>query len=247
MSTYLQLVQQLVAELGIGGANNGAATPSSLSSLTGQLWNAANWIKQAENNINLMWADWNFLAVEYSEVLTVSSTAVPAHSGSETVNKWDRTSFWLDRTLTTGGQLEWMDWPKYRNTVLPGSASLSNGKPSTITEKRDGTLLVNQPSNAAYAITAEFWKEPVLMSVATDLPAMPSQFHRIIICEAAIKYGNKEAASEVIQGMEAEYIYLLDKLEGDQLEGREYERMSSQDIPIEVGIPGYPDDDQRYR
>ncbi len=247
MSTYLELVKEFVAELGIGGANNGADVPTAVTSQTGQLWNAANWIKQAENNINLMWADWNYLAVDYSEVLTLGSTAVPAHSGTETVNKWDRTSFWLNHTLSSAGQLEFMDWTKFRKLLYPGVATRSNGQPSTITEQRNGTLLIDTPSNSAYAITAEFWKEPVLLSNDDDTPAMPSQFHRIIICEAAIKYGNKEAAIEVIQGFEAEYIYLMDKLEGDQLEGREYERLSTQDIPIEVGIPGFPDDDLRSR
>jgi len=247
MATYLKLVQELVAELGIGGANTGGTVPDTVLSQKGQLWNAVNWIKQAENNINLMWADWRFLATDYEETLTLSSTAVPAHSGTETVNKWDRTSFWIDLTQTSSGQLEWMEWSKFRAMLLPGSAGAGNGKPSTITQKRNGDLLLNTPCDTAYTLTAEFWKEPVLLSANTDLPAMPAQFHRIIICEAAIKYGNKEAAGEVIQGMEAEYIYLLDKLEGDQLEGREYERLSTQDIPIVVGIPGYTDDDSRTR
>ncbi len=248
MATYLQLVQQLVTELGIGGTNQGATVPESVLAQKGQLWNAVNWIRQAENNINLLWADWNYLAVEYSEALTLASSAVPAHSGTETVNKWDRDSFWLDITLTTAAQLEFMDWTQFRKTVLPGSAAnTSNGKPSIITEKRDGTMLIDSLSDAAYTLTAEFYKEPVLLSADTDTPAMPAQFHRIIVCEAAIKYGNKEAAGEVIQGMEAEYLYLMDKLEGDQLEGREFERLSSQDVPIEISIPGFPEDNLRTR
>ena len=244
---YLQLVQSLVAELGIGGANNGGETPDTLAGVTGQLWNAKNWIQQADNNINVMWVNWDFLVVEYSETLTVGSTAVPAHSGSEVVNKWDRDTFWINQTLTSAGQLEWMDWYDFRKTVLPGSASLGNAKPSTITAKRDNTPLINQPSNDTYALTAEFWKEPELMSVDDDVPLLPAQYHRLIICEAAIKYANKEAAPEIIQGMEAEYLYLLDKLEGDQLPGREYERLSTQDIPIEMEIPGFPADTLRTR
>jgi hypothetical protein len=247
VSTYLELVQQLVAELGIGGANNGGGTPSTVVGLSGQMYNAANWIKQAENNINVMWADWKYLTVDYSETLTVGSANAPAHSGAEVANQWDRTSFWLNQTATTSANLEFVDWREFRRIYLPGSAVASNSKPSTITIKRDGSLLLNNKSDDTYTLTAEFWQEPVLMSADADLPAMPSQYHRLIICEAAIKYGNKEAAGEVIQGMEAEYIYLLDKLEGDQLEGREYERRSTQDVPIEIGIPGFSDDVLRLR
>ena len=243
MATYLQLVQQLVSELGIGGVNQGGTVPPTVVGQKGQLYNAINWVRQAENNINVMWANWDYLATDYSEALTIGSTAVPTHSGTETVNKWDRDSFWLNVTATSSGQLEFMDWTDFRKLILPGSGSASNGKPARITEKRNGTLLLDAPSNLAYTLTAEFWKEPVLLAADSDLPAMPAQFHRIIICEAAIKYGNKEAASEIIQGMEAEYLYLLDKLEGDQLEGRDYERMSTQDIPITIGIPGFGDED----
>ena len=247
MANFLTLVQELVTELGIGGANQGATVPTTVVGQTGQLWNAVNWIKQAENNLNLMYSDWKFLQVEYSELLVVGSTTVPAHSGSETVNQWDRDSFWLDQSLATAKQLEFMEWTNFRKQVFPGSSTRSNAKPSVITERRSGSVLLDNPPDSAYTLTAEFWKEPVLLAADNDISPIPSQYHRLIICEAAIKYGNKEAALEVIQGMEAEYIYLLDKLEGDQLEGREWERRATQDVPIEVAIPGYADDDLRAR
>lgn len=249
MADYLTLVQELVAELGIGGANQGAAVPATVANQTGQLWNAVNWIQKANNNINLRWTDWQYLAVEYAEALTISSTAVPAHSGTEVVKKWDRSSIWLDKTAITAAPLTWMEWEDFRSEVLPGPAS-TDSKPSIITQKRDGSLLLNRPSDATYAITGEFYKRPVLLSSDNSTPEMPEEFHRIIVCEAAIKYGNKEAAAEVINGMEAEYVYLLDKLEADQLIGREYDNQYSQDVPIVMDIPGfdeYQDRSTRWR
>lgn len=247
MSTYLELVQELVTELGIGGANQGATVPSTVVGQVGQLWNATNWIRQANNNINVMWEDWHFLSVEYSESLTIGSSAVPTHSGPETPKKWDRDSFWLNLTLSTAAQLQYMDWTVFRKIHSPGSSTRSNTKPAAITKKRDNTLILDSPADATYALTAEFWRRPDLLQADGDVPHMPEEFHRLIVCEAAIKYGNKEAASEVIQGMEAEYIYLLDKLEGSELPGREYERQGSQDVPIEIEVPGFPDDDLRAR
>ncbi len=239
MADYLTLVQELVTELGIGGANQGATVPESVTGQKGQLWNAVNWIKQANNNINLMWSDWRYLSFEYAETLTVSSTAVPAHSGSEVVKKWDRASFWINKAQTSAGPLNFMAWEEFRSAVLPGPAATTNSKPSIITQKRDGTLLLNAPCNLAYAMTAEFYKRPALLASDNDIPEMPEEFHRLIVCEAAIKYGNKEAAAEVISGMEAEYDYLLAKLEGDQLPGREYDDQYSQDVPLVIDIPGY--------
>jgi len=248
MSTNLELVQELVTELGIGGANQGATVPDTVIGQTGQLWNAVNWIKQANNNINLMWSDWRFLAVEYAETLSIGSADVPAHSGEETVKKWDRSSFWIDLSLTSVGALEWLSWEDFRSYVLPGPAS-TNTKPSVITQKRDGTLLLNAPCNSTYALTAEFYKRPDLLATENDVPEMPEEFHRLIVCEAAIKYGNKEAAAEVISGMEAEYDYLMAKLQTDQLPGGEFDDQYSQDVPIIMDIPGHTDalDGTRWR
>ena len=239
MSTYLELVQQLVTELGIGGANQGGTVPDTVGGQVGQLWNAVNWIKQAENNLNLLHNDWRYLSVEYSETLSIGSDAVPEHSGSEVPTMWDRDSFWIDRTSTRAASLTWAEWELFRSDILPGAAPTVNSKPTIITEKRDGTLLLNAISDLAYTMTAEFWQEPVLMTADGSVPAMPAPFHRLIVCEAAIKYGNKEAAAEVINGMESEYIFLLDKLESNQLSGAEYDNLHSQDIPIVIGIPGY--------
>jgi len=243
MSTFLELVQELVTELGIGGANQGATVPPTVAGQVGQLWNAVNWIKQAENNINLLYSDWQYLGLEYAETLSIGSTAVPAHStAGESVKMWDRGSLWLDKTTTRAAPLTWRDWEEFRATILPGAAPTTNSKPSIITQKRDGSLLVDTPCDLAYDLTGEFYRRPVLLDVDADLPAMPAEYHRIIVCEAAIKYGNKEAAPEVITGMEAEYEMLLDKLRSDQLIGGEYDNQYSQDLPIVIEIPGFDDD-----
>lgn len=240
MSTNLELVRELVTELGIGGANQGATVPETVVGQTGQLWNAVNWIKQANNNINLMWSDWRYLSTDYAETLTIGSAAVPVHSGSEIVKKWDRTSFWLDVTLNSAAPLTYLAWEDFRRDVLPGPAG-ANSKPTIITQKRDTTLLLNVPSDSTYALTAEFYKRPTLLAVDADTPEMPAEFHRLIVCEAAIKYGNKEAATEIISGMEAEYDFLLTKLQTDQLLGAEFDDQYSQDVPLVMDIPGFED------
>jgi len=237
---FLTLVQELVTELGIGGANQGATVPESVSGQKGQLWNAVNWIIKANNNINLMWSDWRYLSVEYAETLSIGSDAVPVHSGQEVAKRWDRSSFWIDRSLTSAGPLSYLSWEDFRADVLPGPPS-TNTKPSIITQKRDGSLLLNVPCNSTYALTAEFYKRPALLAANNDIPEMPETFHRLIICEAAIKYGNKEAAAEVISGMEAEYDYLLSKLQTDQLPGGEFDDQYSQDIPLVIDVPGFDD------
>ncbi len=238
MADFRTLTQELVAELGIGGANNGATIPTTVVSQTGQLWNAANWIKQAHNNICLLHTDWNFLHAEYSEALTVGNTAAPAHSGSEVVKKWDRSSLFLDMS-TDGAQLEFMDWPTFRTSIRPRYGDRSNGKPTTFTIKPDNSILLDNPPDQTYTLEAEFWKRPTVLAGDTDVPDLPQEYHRLIICEAAIKYANKEAAIEIIQGMEAEYLLLYHEMQADQLPMREIDRMGAEDYELTVEIPGF--------
>ena len=245
MASFLTLVQELVSELGIGGANQGASVPTAVVGQTGQLWNAVNWVIKANNNINLLHTDWQYLATEYSEVLTIGSTAVAAHSGTESAKMWDRRSFWIDRDSTRAAPLTWLDWESFRTDVLPGATPTSFSKPSIITQKRNGSLILDVPSDLAYTLTGEFYRVPTLLAADADIPEMPVEYHRLIICEAAVKYGNKEAALEVINGMEAEYAYLIEKLEGDQLIGGEYDMQHSQDIPIVMDIPGFDETQDR--
>jgi hypothetical protein len=245
MASFLTLAQELVSELGIGGANQGASVPTTVVDQTGQLWNAVNWIIKANNNINLLHTDWQYLAAEYSENLSIASTAVPVHSGAESVKMWDRRSFWLNRNTSQAAPLTWVDWEVFRTDYLPGATPTSNSKPTLITQKRDGSLIVDVPSDLAYTLTGEFYKVPDLLAVDADIPEMPVEYHRLVICEAAVKYGNKEAALEVINGMEAEYAYLIEKLEGDQLIGGEYDNQHSQDVPIVMDIPGYDETQDR--
>lgn len=247
MSTFLQLVQELVTELGIGGANQGATVPSTVTGQVGQLWNAQNWIIKANNNLQLMHTDWEFLAVEYSESLSIGSTSVPTHGGSEVVKMWDRGAFWIDRTTSRAAPLVWQDWEVFRRNTLPGDAVVVvDTKPTLISKVRSsGVLILDSPVDRSYQLTGEFYKVPKLLAVDADVSDIPVEYHRLIICEAAIKYGNKEAAPEIINGMEAEYEFLLEKMRGSQLIGGEYDIQHSQDLNIVIGIPGFDETDDR--
>lgn len=248
MSTFLELVQELVTELGIGGVNQGATVPDTVVNQVGQLWNAQNWIKKANNNLQLLHTDWQFLTVEYAETLSIGSTAVPVHSGNEIVKTWDRGSFWINRTTALSAPLVWQNWETFRRITLPRDvAAATNTKPTIITQQRNDVLLLDADCNLAYALTAEFYKVPKLLAIDADVSDIPAEYHRLIICEAAIKYGNKEAAPEVISGMEAEYDSLLSLMIGTQLIGGEYDNQYSQDIPIVIDIPGYEETDDRGR
>ena len=104
--------------------------------------------------------------------------------------------------------------------------------------KPDGTLVTSVIADTTYDFYGRGWKEPVRLTADDDVPAIPESYDRIIIARAAIYYADKEDAPEILEGANAEYIDLLDKLQSTQLSAFRYDRMSTQDEQLEVGIPG---------
>lgn len=237
---YLELVQELTEELGIGGADSGSGVPSTVLAQVGPLGRAVRWIRQANNHINLMWRDWNFLSTDYSEAMTIGSRDWTVHSGTETVRQWDRGSFWLNRTTNDATSLQYLDWTVFRRTKDLGAHSV-NQTPKWFSIKPDNTVVVDSPPEQAYTGTAEFWKRGVLLDANDDVPDMPEEYHRLVVVTAGIMYGNKEGAPEIIAGMSSEYAVLVHELQSDQAPGFESDTMSAGDVPLEVIIPGFLD------
>jgi len=71
-----------------------------------------------------------------------------------------------------------------------------------------------------------------------DLPDMPDNYHRIVVAGAAIKYGFKVAAAEVIQGLTIEYDTGLLELQTECASGFFGEGVSEDDQRLAMSIPG---------
>lgn len=232
---YLELTQALVAELGMGGGTG----PNSVVGQQGKLGLAVRWIRESNLWIDNKWVNWKYLSFDYLEMLQASpggNIPPPPSSPGLKVKQWNRSAFYLNKNQGDASQLRWAPWEVFRSSFSVGALQVA--RPSIITTRDDNSLRVNTQPNAVYAISGEGWRRPPLLANDGDLPAMPEDFHRLIVARAAIMYGNKEAAAEVISGFEAEYIDLFGKLESNQLEGFELDTMSTQDVNYSVGQPG---------
>lgn len=243
MPTFLNLCQEFVAELGIG---NGVG-PSTVEGQTGELANVVFWIANAAMEIELLWQDWKFLWTEYSGVLGTHSDAAlnrfapaPNSPAGVLVRRWDETSFWLEKQSGVAQPLHYVPWARFRQLYDVARNATLPAKPNTITIRPDNTLQlfpVPEPGSH-YTLSGEFWRRAVRMRADGDVSAIPEEYQRIITCRAAVKYANKEDAPEIIQGMEAEYIDLLDKLQSDQLEAFGDDRRSGGCQALIGSIPG---------
>jgi len=223
---YLQLCKELVREVGIAGGTG----PATVENQTGELANVVRWIRDANDYINNLWRDWKYLWAEYDQNVTSVNLALPV---GVTVREWHRDSFWLDYGTAAGRKLVYQDWNVFR---VAQSTGTSPGTPTMFTIKPNNAVVLNRPPLNAMPLHAEFWKRPASLESDSDVPDMPAEYHRIIMVRAAIMYGNREAAGEIISGMEAEYIDLLEKLESDQLDAFRYDRLAGQDTPLYMEI-----------
>lgn len=226
--TYLDLCQDLVALLGIAGGTG----PTTVNDQTGELGNVVRWIKNAELNINNQWEDWRYLWVRYAEQVVQGSSVLPEPSvpiGAR-VRRWDTDSLKI-RSLTpletTWQDLNFMVRAQFDASEDPDTAQ--QGKPQNFTVEPDNSVQLDRPADTLYAVKGSFYRSPAPLAEDGDVSPIPEEYHRIIVVRAAIMYGDREDAPEVISGAETEYLDILDKLEGSQLEAFRYRRASRQE------------------
>lgn len=240
---FLEACQDFVSELGVA---NGTG-PNSVLNQTGEYRNVVRWIRDSNLWIDNIWKDWKYLKLEYFGVLGTNGdisldrfAPAPNSPPGVMVKRWDRDSMWLDKQAVSASPLEFVEWQKFRVLYDFGRdvGDDLRGKPTTFTIRADNTIQTFPIANRTYTMSGEFWRRSPPLKLDNDTPLMPAEYHRIIVCRAAIMYANKEDAPEVISGMEAEYIDLLDKLQSDQLESFDMDRMAGQDQLLEGAIPG---------
>ena len=228
---YLELCQAFVQELGIagGGSNN----PSAVTGQSGELRNVVNWIREAEYQINNHAKDWKYLWTDgYSESLSTGDR-LPPNPSSPRAKAWVKDSFWLDRFGTNQRRLEWKPYRYMR--YLPALAT----NPRYISQTPAGQLILDGNMDQALTITGEYYKAPTILSANADVPAMPDDFHRIILCRAVLIYAGREDAPELTNHYEPEYLEILSHLEADQRPQRAQEDDPEALDHIEQEIPGH--------
>lgn len=225
---YLQLCQGIVSELGLSGGS-----PTTLSAVTGntilELNNVTRWIHDSALQLDNLWQDWKYLWNQYTGSALAGAQTLPAPTGTPPpiVQLWDINKV---RYRATGTTQLWQPVSYYSRSDLLLMFDPDNAVPTApqgFTIQPDNTFFFGAPFDVGYDFKTEFWRRPIELLANADTPSMPPQYHRIILCRAAVMYGNREDAPEIINGLETEYIDMLDKLQSDQLEGWALRRTST--------------------
>lgn len=203
---YLDLCKDLVSELGVAGGTG----PSSVTGQTGELKNMVRWVAEADLYVQNLWVDWQFLWTEVSgQVVTEGNDTITYVTDLETpvIN-----GLVMNDGLGTAYRPQYMEWDHFRARYGTKPKSLS-ARVARWTMRPDRVIALSNIMSADVAWRLEYYKRPAKLTTNVSRSPIPERFERIILARAAIMYGTREDAPEILTGYAAEYADTLEKME----------------------------------
>lgn len=213
----LELVQRLCSECSTG------SQPTATTAQTGEAARMVNWIDTAWNDIQTAHQDWGWMRTSTSWTTTDGQhnyTTAQCGIAAGTFGMWAKDTFrnYATASGNTGEILmSWTGYDNWRDTYLFGGNRGVRARPTEIAIGPDKSINLGPVPAAGYTMTADYFTAPTAMTVDTDTPVLPTQFHMAIVYKAMMSYGGYESAPEVYQRGELEFKKLMDRMTADRL------------------------------
>lgn len=210
--TFLQLCQDVVADLGVAGGTLSSVTSSSLNQ---EQLRIIGWVARADLTIQNLWADWSFLWYRDPAVIAqagASQLAVTLPSWAASLQTIDRCSMWQDYGLSTSRVVPWMDWERFASLYYSRPLTTAPN-PSCFSQDPGGNLYLSNNVPVQSTFSLAYWCLGNRMANNTDISRIPVNFDQIICERAKIYYAQRENAPEIMSGATAEFIDGLEKLQ----------------------------------
>jgi len=212
---FLQLCRRLREEAGISG--NG---PMSVTGQTGEMKRLVNWIGSAWEDIQRMRQNWRWMRGSFQFTTTNGDYDYsPSEAGiAQRFRSWDRNTFRVYyTTLGVSNQrpIDWIPYLEFQKIYLTGP--VVTGAPICFSIAPDNKLLIGPFPDGQYTITGDYWKSNQTLTIDSDTPEMPTEYHEYIVYRALEKYGLYESASEVVMRAKEEQRHYKRTLEANQL------------------------------
>lgn len=214
--TCLDLCQRAAIECGVASNTAIATALPTIIGATGSLGRVVNWVGDAWTDIQMDRDDWDWM--RSSQILGngVSFTTIagqfsyPLGTGAGTVGvtaanfgKWDRETFWSYTTANGFADeinLGEVPFDVWRATYMSNANRNVRTRPMAFAVGPDQSINLGPNVNALYTVTGDYFVAPTEMTVDADIPTgLPLRFYMLIVYRAMIKYGEYEAAPEVVQ------------------------------------------------
>jgi hypothetical protein len=220
----LELVQSLFYEAKLPGT-----VPSTAQGQSGRAGDLVRWVIEAYNDIqrekNGRWKwlrseayvdtvadDGSYAPTDFTD--TVAAAAVSRFRDWELDEEEPPLSYLVSDGLATEYELKILNWRKFRYTYDRGDPD--SGQPSyCAVDWLDNFHLGPKPSGI-YRVTLPYWKSNQALSLDTDAPEMPSDYHMLIVYRAMTKYAFNITAHELLARARADGDALYRALSHDQ-------------------------------
>ena len=223
-STFKELVNRTIQECGISGGD-----VASVTGQTGIRLKAVTWVAEADLYIQRLFRDWNFLHTSHSDT-TINNTKDYTKPTSHGL--WDVDSFYLDYTTADYVALRQYSYEEWRSKL--GAGVQSTNTPSYFIIKPNKDIILYPTPDAAYALTADYWKLPTKLSDNTDTSDIPEHFEDIIVHRAKILYAQHEEAADMLQVARQEYELALMDLKANEAPGHSGMNLATVDATVQV-------------
>lgn len=218
---YLQLGQRLRRRCNASGA--GPSSTQGQNEDYSKLLDFVNeaWVSIQQLHPNWLWmrASMTFPTVANQPAYTLAQIQATG-AGLANFSYWERDSFRC--YLTAIGYpnelpLAYRPYDQWRDLYQIGSLRSAPSQPIVLTTLPALGIGLGPTPLAGYTISGDYFAAPTELTEDADIPAMPAQFHMLIVYRAMMLYASGEAAGEVYQAGSNLYNEMIGRLELSQL------------------------------
>jgi hypothetical protein len=214
---YLELVQKFRRKARVSGTG-----PVTLNAtLSEEYARLRDWVDEAWLDIQGTLEDWQWMRSSCSfATVAGQATYTAAQAGVTDLGNWTRDSWRLYPTATgTPGEqfLEYIDYERWRDGYQFSTLRTTETQPLVMTITPAKAIGLGPTPAAGYTVTGDYFTAPSTMTLDAQIPALPEQFHMLIVYRAMMFFGASEAASEVYQEGQIEFERMMRRLQLNQL------------------------------
>jgi hypothetical protein len=226
MSTFLELAQNTARECGIA---QGSTYPTTVTGQTGILNKIVNWVNDSWAELQMRPVEWRWMRVGFTldtsaaddtyafgDATDILTSATIARFTRWRVNDPDDPAKCYLTSEGVGVEywMTYIPWNSFKTLYKIGTQN--DGPPLHITIDPQNNIVVGPQPNDTYTISGDFERGIQDLTADGDIPDCPAQFHKVIMYEAMIKYGQDQSAPELITRGANYSNIVLRQLEADQ-------------------------------
>lgn len=209
---FLELVQMAATEAGVS-----SAAPVNVENQVGERLLFVNYTRRALRYIELKRSEWKWMWRDFSAPLLAGQREfTPAQMGLLDFSSYDRDSMRVYRAADGVSDEQWLvewDFDIFRDTYLYGNQQTLTGRPVVYAVRpENNAIVVGDIPSEDYVLVGRYHREPQTLTTNVDVPQMPAKYHEAIAYRAALYYGQREAAAEIINHCSREYNLILSEM-----------------------------------